>query len=88
LGAVGASRWLTGPAHGQFALDATAPDSATLMTRLAGRANLAVESGTITGLDLADVIHRNGAVAPGPLARRNGRTAFERAAITLRFVDG
>lgn len=88
LGAVGTSRWLTGPAHGQFALDATAPDSATLMTRLAGRANLAVESGTITGLDLADVIHRNGAVAPGPLARRNGRTAFERAAITLRFVDG
>jgi AsmA protein len=88
LGAVGASRWLAGPARGQFALDASARDSATLIARLAGRASLAVESGTITGLDLADVIHRNGAVAPGSLARRNGRTAFERAAITLRFVDG
>ncbi|QGY01115.1 AsmA family protein [Methylobacterium mesophilicum SR1.6/6] len=88
LNDIGAARWLTGPAHGQFALEASARDSAALLARLGGRASLVVEGGTITGLDLADVIHRNGAVAPGALARRNGRTAFERAAITLRFVDG
>ena len=88
LSAVGASRWVTGPAQGHFALESSARDSATLLTRLGGRATLAVEGGTITGLDLADVIHRNGAVAAGALARRNGRTAFERAAVTLRFADG
>jgi AsmA protein len=33
------------------------------------------------------VIHR-GKPAPGALARRNGRTPFERAGITLRFADG
>ena len=88
LSEVGASRWLAGPANGQFVLEASARDSAGLLTHLGGRATLAVEGGTITGLDLADVIHRNGAVAPGALARRNGRTAFERAAVTLRFVDG
>lgn len=88
LSDLGVARWLTGPAHGQFALEASARDSAGLLARLGGRASLAVENGTITGLDLADVIHRNGAVAAGALARRNGRTAFERAAITLRFADG
>jgi AsmA protein len=88
LSEIGTARWLTGPAHGQFALEASARDSAALLARLGGRASLAVEGGTITGLDLADVIHRNGAIAPGSLARRNGRTAFERATITLRFVDG
>ena len=88
LSAVGASRWVTGPAQGHFALEASARDSATLLKRLGGRATLAVESGTITGLDLADVVHRNGGVAAGALARRNGRTAFERAAVTLRFADG
>ena len=34
---------------------------------------LAVEGGVLSGLDLADVIHRTGAVAPGALARRDGR---------------
>ncbi len=34
------------------------------------------------------MIHRNGAVAPGAVARRNGRTAFERASAALRFSAG
>ena len=88
LGEFGGARWLAGPVQGQFALDSTARDSAGLLAHLGGRAALSVAGGTITGLDLVDVIHRNGAVAPGALARRNGRTAIERAAIALRFADG
>jgi AsmA protein len=88
LGEIGASRWVTGPLQGQFSLDASARDSLGLLAHLGGRATLSVEGGAITGLDLADVVHRNGAVAAGALARRNGRTAFERAAVSLRFVDG
>ncbi len=42
----------------------------------------------LSGIDLADVMHRNGAIAPGALARRNGRTPFERAAVALKFADG
>jgi len=87
-GETGASRWVMGPVQGQFSLDSSARDSASLVSHLGGRATFSVEGGAIAGLDLADVIHRNGAIAPGALARRNSRTAFERAAITLRFTDG
>ncbi|MCJ2136779.1 AsmA family protein [Methylobacterium sp. J-026] len=88
LGEIGASRWLAGPANGQFTLEASARDSVGLLAHLGGRAALSIAGGTITGLDLVDVVHRNGVVALGALARRNGRTAIERAAIALRFVDG
>ncbi|GJE62690.1 AsmA family protein [Methylobacterium trifolii] len=88
LSDLGESRWLLGPTQGQFALESGGRDAAGGAARVGGRAVLAMENGTIAGLDLADVVHRNGAVAPGALARRNGRTAFERAAVTLRFGDG
>jgi len=88
LGEFGGARWLVGPVHGQFALESSARDSAGLLAHLGGRAALTLAGGTITGLDLVDVVHRNGAVAPGALARRNGRTAIERAAVALRFTDG
>ncbi|SDN92269.1 AsmA protein [Methylobacterium phyllostachyos] len=88
LGEFGGARWLVGPVQGQFALESSARDSAGLIAHLGGRAALTVAGGAITGLDLVDVVHRNGAVAPGALARRNGRTAIERAAVVLRFADG
>jgi AsmA protein len=88
LGPVGPGRWLGGPLNGQFAFESSARDSVDLLAHLGGRMALAVEGGVLSGLDLADVIHRNGAVAAGALARRNGRTVFERAAVALRFTDG
>lgn len=88
LGGIGGARWLIGPAQGQFNLESSARDTAGLLARLGGRLAITVSGGAIIGLDLADVVHRNGAVAPGALARRNGRTAIERAAVTLRFTDG
>ncbi|MDP4025579.1 AsmA-like C-terminal region-containing protein [Methylobacterium sp. NEAU 140] len=84
----GEGRWVLGAAQGQFALESGAREAAGLLSRVSGRASLAIDGGAITGLDLADVIHRNGAVAPGALARRNGRTGFERASVGLRFTDG
>lgn len=85
---LGGFRWVTGPLQGQFALDSRARDAAGLIARVGGRASVAIEGGALAGLDLADVIHRNGHLAPGALARRNSRTGFERAAIVLRFADG
>ncbi|HEV7438046.1 MAG TPA: AsmA family protein, partial [Methylobacterium sp.] len=84
---LGQSRWVLGGTQGQFALESVGRDVASLTERVSGRAVLASEGGLISGLDLADVIHR-GKPAPGALARRNGRTPFERAGITLRFADG
>ena len=88
MSALGGSRWVTGPLQGQFLLDSRARDAAGLVARMGGRASVAIEGGSLAGLDLADVIHRNGHVAPGALARRNGRTGFERAQVVMRFTDG
>ncbi|WP_244471660.1 AsmA family protein [Methylobacterium sp. ARG-1] len=88
LGEIGTGRWMSGPLQGQFSLEGSARDSAGLLAHLGGRATLSVDGGAISGLDLAELVHRNGVVPAGALARRNGRTAFERAAITLRFADG
>ncbi|MEL6062669.1 MULTISPECIES: AsmA family protein [unclassified Methylobacterium] len=88
LSGTGGTRWLAGPVHGQFNVESSARDTAAMLARLGGRMAITVAGGAITGLDLADVVHRNGAIAPGALARRNGRTAIERAAVTLRFTDG
>jgi AsmA protein len=85
---LGGSRWVTGPLQGQFLFDSRARDAAGLIARAGGRATVAIDGGALAGLDLADVIHRNGHLAPGALARRNGRTGFERAQVALRFTDG
>lgn len=85
---LGQYRWVLGGAQGQFAFEGTGADLGHLVRHLNGRATLGIDGGMIAGLDLADVVHRNGAVAAGALARRNGRTAFERAGVTLRFTDG
>ncbi|WP_238232157.1 AsmA family protein [Methylobacterium thuringiense] len=85
---LGESSWMLGTTQGSFSIEGRGRDAAGLVQTFAGRAVLAVDGGAIAGLDLADVIHRGGAVAQGALARRNGRTAFERAGITLAFSDG
>lgn len=80
--------WAIGQTQGSFALEGKGRDAESLVARVGGRANLAMDSGAIAGLDLADVIHRGGVVAPGALARRNGRTSFDRAGVSLTFSDG
>ncbi|GJE37603.1 AsmA family protein [Methylobacterium persicinum] len=85
---LGGTRWVTGPLQGQFALESHGRDVAALIAGLGGRASVAIDGGSLAGVDLTDVIHRNGGLAPGALARRNGRTGFERAAVVLRFTDG
>lgn len=85
---LGAARWVLGPSQGSFSLEGRGRDLADLAARTAGRAVLSIDRGAIVGLDLADVIQRHGGVAAGALARRNGRTPFERASLSLRFADG
>ncbi|WP_132255559.1 AsmA family protein [Methylobacterium segetis] len=85
---LGQYRWVLGGTQGQFALESVGRDVASLTEHVSGRAAFAIDDGAIAGLDLADVIQRNGGVAQGALARRNGRTAFERAAVSIRFADG
>lgn len=88
LADLGQDRWVIGDAQGQVFVEGVGATAGALLRHVNGHATLAVERGTIAGLDLSDVVHRNGAVAPGALARRNGRTAFERAGITVRFTEG
>lgn len=85
---LGGTRWVSGPLQGQFAVESRGRDVAALVAALGGKANVAIEGGALAGLDLSDVIHRNGGIAPGALARRNGRTGFDKASIALRFADG
>ncbi|MGX5777641.1 AsmA family protein [Methylorubrum zatmanii] len=85
---LGQYRWMLGATRGSFALEGAGRDVESLTRSVAGRVALASEDGAIAGLDLADVIHRGGSMAPGALARRNGRTPFERAKISLLFADG
>lgn len=85
---LGASRWVTGPLQGQFSVESHGRDVAALVAGIGGKASVSIEGGALSGLDLADVIHRNGGLAPGALARRNGRTGFEKATVALRFADG
>lgn len=88
LAGLGQDRWVMGEAQGQMLLESAGTDAAALLGHVNGHAAVTLERGAIAGLDLADVVHRNGVVASGALARRNGRTAFERAGLTLRFTDG
>ncbi|TXM66644.1 MULTISPECIES: AsmA family protein [unclassified Methylobacterium] len=85
---LGEARWVLGGTQGQFTLESSGRDTADLAAHVAGRAGFTIDGGVLAGIDLVDVLHRNGAIAPGALARRNGRTPFERAAIALRFADG
>lgn len=90
LGAVlvdlGEYGWVLGATQGSFALEGRGRDAASLVGRVSGRGTLAVSGGAIAGLDLVDVLNRG--PAQGALARRNGRTPFERAALSLTFTDG
>ncbi|GAA0244769.1 hypothetical protein LNAOJCKE_0734 [Methylorubrum aminovorans] len=85
---IGQSRWMVGATRGSLVLEATGHDVGAVARSVSGRLALESEDGALSGLDLADVIHRGGAMAPGALARRNGRTPFEKAAVTLLFADG
>ena len=80
--------WVLGATQGTFALEGRGRDAESLVARIGGRASLGMDNGAIAGLDLADVIHRGGIVAPGALARRNARTSFQRAGVSLAFADG
>ncbi|NEU14174.1 AsmA family protein [Methylobacterium sp. BTF04] len=88
LGTLGQERWVVGDAQGQMFVEGTGATAGALMGHVNGHAALSVDRGTIAGVDLTDVVHRNGAVASGALARRNARTPFERAGVTVRFTDG
>lgn len=85
---LGQARWMVGATRGTLTLEAAGHDVGALARSVSGRVALESEDGALSGLDLADVIHRGGTMAPGALARRNGRTPFEHAAVTLLFADG
>ncbi|GAB6842637.1 AsmA protein [Methylorubrum rhodinum] len=85
---LGGTAWVQGATRGSLVLEGSGPDAGTLAGSVAGRIALRSEDGVIAGLDLADVLQRSGAAAPGTLARRNGRTPYEHAALSLLFSDG
>ena len=84
---LGQYRWVLGGAQGQFALEGRGRTTGDLARGVNGRASLSIDGGAIAGLDLAEVMQRESG-ATRSLARRGGRTDFERAGVTLRFADG
>lgn len=85
---LGEQGWLAGPARGSFSLAGSGRDVGTLIERLNGRASLAIEEGAVSGLDLAEALQHTEPPAPALLARKNARTAFDRAQLSLAFRDG
>lgn len=85
---LGQERWLLGSARGHLALEGAGRDAGELVRTLTGRLALAGTDGTLSGLDLADVVQRGGSPAPSALARRNSRTSFEKATVSVLFADG
>ncbi|MCJ2034865.1 AsmA family protein [Methylobacterium sp. J-068] len=75
--------WALGQVQGQFLAEGSGATAGRLLNHLNGHAVLGVDGGTLVGLDLADVAQRHRVPV-----RRAGRTPFERATLTLRFVDG
>lgn len=88
MGDLGGDRWIQGTTRASLVLEGAGRDVDMLAGSVAGRIALRSEDGALTGLDLADMLQRNGTVAPGALARRNGRTAYEQATLSLLFADG
>lgn len=75
--------WILGTAQGQFQAEGSGADLYALLQHLDGHAGLSVDGGTLIGFDLNEAAQRNRMPA-----RRVGRTAFERATLSLRFRDG
>ena len=75
--------WMFGRVQGQFMAQGTGATTDRLLNHLDGHAVLGIQGGTLVGLDLADV-----ALSHRVPTQRSGRTAFERATLSLRFVDG
>ncbi|KQT84739.1 hypothetical protein ASG51_01240 [Methylobacterium sp. Leaf465] len=82
-GALRPENWILGTAQGQFQAEGSGADLHALLQHLDGHAALSVDAGTLIGLDLNEAAQRNRMPA-----RRVGRTAFERATLSLRFRDG
>lgn len=85
---LGGEGWITGPARGTFALIGSGSDLGTMLGRLTGRAMIAVDSGAIAGIDLVEALHHRDAPAPRLLARKDARTTFDRAQLSVAFRDG
>lgn len=85
---LGGTPWVQGATRGSLVLEGAGRDAGTLAGSVAGRIALRSEDGAISGLDLAEVLQRSGAVTPATLAKRNGRTPYEHAALSLLFSDG
>jgi AsmA protein len=75
--------WILGGAQGQFQAEGSGADLQGFLQHLDGHAALSVDGGTLVGIDLAEAALRSRVPAG-----RVGRTAFERATLSLRFRDG
>jgi AsmA protein len=89
LSDLGASRWITGPAQGQLAVESSGDSAADLVHRLRGRASIAVRQGELVGVALNEALRRaERRPLTAPLEWRGGRTPFEQAYINATILDG
>jgi AsmA protein len=80
---------LAGSLDASLALESTGADFDLLMQGLAGRADIVVTGGAITGIDLAASLQRAGAKVAGlRIDVAEGTTAFDSLNFGLRIVNG
>jgi AsmA protein len=86
---LGAVRWITGAAQGQFALDGAGETAADIVRRLHGRANVTIKQGELVGVGLNDTLRRiERRPLSAPLDWRGGRTPFDQIHLNLALAEG
>jgi AsmA protein len=89
LAAIGETRWISGEAHGQFALEGSGATIADIVRQTRGRMSVTVGEGELIGIGLNDALRF---IEKRPLAAslewKGGRTAFDQAQVSLAVEGG
>ena len=87
--AMGAPRWITADASGQFVLTGTGISPLEIASSLTGRVNAETKGGEFVGINLPELIRR---FERRPLAAsadwRGGKTSFDSAAVAIDVTNG
>jgi AsmA protein len=89
LADLGQTRWISGTAQGQVAIETSGESAADLTRRANGRVGITVRQGDLWGVAFAEALRRSERrPLSAPLEWRGGRTPFEQAQAVLNVHGG
>ena len=89
LADLGQTRWISGTAQGQVAVETVGESAADLTRRANGRVGIAVRQGDLWGVAFAEALRRSERrPLSAPLEWRGGRTPFDPAQMVLNLHGG